>query len=82
MSWPISQASAAIEAIADSGRLVLGLDIRGYHNDGTFLEIPRSSYTGSDVEQVRRWVLSALGRSDLPGDRALGTGNPSLIERG
>lgn len=48
VSWPISQASAAIEALADSGRLVLGLDIRDYQSDGTFLEVPWSSYTGSE----------------------------------
>lgn len=67
VSWPISQASAAIEAIANSGRLVLGLDIRDDQSDGTFLEVPWSSYTGSDVEEARRFALSVLSSSDFPG---------------
>ncbi|MFJ4267900.1 hypothetical protein [Paenarthrobacter nicotinovorans] len=32
-------APAVIEALADSGWLVLGLDIRDYQGDGTFLEV-------------------------------------------
>jgi len=71
VSWPISQAPAAIEALADSGWLVLGLDIRNYQSDGTFFEVPWSTYTGSDVEEARAFALSVLSRGDLPGDWVL-----------
>ena len=68
VSWPLSQAPAAIEALAGAGLLVLGLDIRDYQTDDTFLEVPWWSYTGSNVEQARSFALSALSRGDLPGD--------------
>lgn|GEM_PF-2041670 len=71
VSWPVSQASAAIDALADSGRLVLGLDIRSYQSDGTFLEVPWSSYTGSDAEEARSFALSTLSQGDLPGNWVL-----------
>lgn len=71
VSWPISLASIAIEALADSGRLILGLDIRDYSSDGTFMEVPWSSYAGSDVEEARAFALSVLSHGDLPGDWVL-----------
>ncbi|MCX8455983.1 hypothetical protein [Paenarthrobacter ureafaciens] len=71
VSWPIFQASAAIEALAGSGRLILGLDIRDYQSDGTFIEVPWSSYTGSDVEEARVLALSVLDHGDLPGEWVL-----------
>jgi hypothetical protein len=71
VSRPISQAPAAIEALAGSGRLVLGLDIRDYQSDGTFIDVPWSSYAGPDVEEARGFALSALSRGDLPGDWVL-----------
>ncbi|MFC8040228.1 hypothetical protein ACFUOZ_12810 [Paenarthrobacter sp. NPDC057355] len=71
VSWPISQATAAIEGLAGSGRLVLGLDIRDYQNDGTFIEVPWASYTGSDVEEARAFAVSVLSQDDLPGDWVL-----------
>ncbi len=71
VSWPISQAPAAVEALASSGRLVLGLDIRDYQNDGTFIEVPWWSYTGSAVEEARIFALSVLRQDDLPGNWVL-----------
>lgn len=73
VSWPMSQASAAIEALADSGRLVLGLDIRDYQSDGMLVEVPWWSYTGSDTEEARSFALDALSHGDLPGDWVLVT---------
>lgn len=71
VSWPLFQASDAIEALAGSGRLILGLDIRDYQSDGTFIEVPWSSYTGSDVEEARVFALSVLNHEDLPGEWVL-----------
>ncbi|WP_347110062.1 hypothetical protein AAHB33_05140 [Paenarthrobacter sp. S56] len=71
VSWPIILASDAIEALAGSGRLILGLDIRDYQSDGTFIEVPWSSHTGSDVEEARVFALSVLNHEDLPGEWVL-----------
>lgn len=66
-SWPVSQAAAVIEALAGTGRLVLGLDIRDYQADGRFIEVAWSSYDGSDVREARDLALEALSRGNLPG---------------
>ncbi|MCP2048982.1 UNVERIFIED_ORG: hypothetical protein J3D58_003054 [Paenarthrobacter nicotinovorans] len=71
VSWPAPQASAVIEALADSGRLVLGLDVRDYQSDGTFIELPWWSYTGSDVQEARASAVAVLGHGDLPGEWVL-----------
>ncbi|PRB96035.1 hypothetical protein CQ020_11110 [Arthrobacter sp. MYb23] len=73
VSWPASQASAVIEALAGSGRLILGLDIRDYQSDGTFIEVPRWSYTGSDVQEACSIALAVLSHGDLPGEWVLVT---------
>lgn len=48
---------------------------------GTFLEVPRVSYRGSNVEEARHFALSVLSRSVLPGEWVLVLGKPSLIAR-
>lgn len=73
VSWPASQASAVIEALAGSGRLILGLDIRDYQSDGTFIEVPWWSYTGSDVQEACSIALAVLSHGDLPGEWVLVT---------
>jgi hypothetical protein len=69
--WPLSDAPAVIMALAQSGRLVLGLDLRNYSDDGSFYEIAWSSYDGADVLAARDSALLALSRADLPGDWVL-----------
>lgn len=71
VSWPASQAAAVIEALAGTGRLVLGLDIRDYQADGRFIEVAWSSYDGSDVQDARDLALEALSRGNLPGEWVL-----------
>lgn len=46
--WPRAEAAKAIEALAEAGKVVLGLDVRRYLADGTFYET----------------AWSALGRKD------------------
>jgi hypothetical protein len=57
--------------LAQSGRLVLGLDLRSYNDDGSFYEIAWSSFDGTDVMAARDSALLALRRADLPGDWVL-----------
>lgn len=71
VSWHISRAPAVIEALAKEGRKVLGLDIRDYYADGTFIEVPWSVYNGSDVRAARNHALEALSHGDLPGEWVL-----------
>jgi hypothetical protein len=44
VSWPDDRAGSAIEALTATGHIVLGLDVRFYFADGTFYEIPWSSF--------------------------------------
>lgn len=69
--WPLSDAPAVIKALAQSGRLVLGLDLRSYGDDGSFYENAWNSYDGTDVMAARDSALSAMSRADLPGDWVL-----------
>jgi hypothetical protein len=67
VSWPVSHAAAVTEALAGTGHVVLGLDIRGYQADGRFIEVAWSSFDGSDVRDARDLALEALSRGNLPG---------------
>ena len=67
VSWPASQAPAVIRALADSGSLVLGLDIRDYKSDGSFVEVPWWSYAGTDVQEASLLAVEVLGRGNIPG---------------
>jgi hypothetical protein len=42
--WRVEDAQSAIEGLATAGRVVLGLDVRDYRHDGSFVEIAWSSY--------------------------------------
>jgi hypothetical protein len=69
--WPLSHVAEAVNALADAGRIVLGLDVRDYQDDGTFFEVPWSDFQplgqADDVERAREHAQAALLRSDLPG---------------
>lgn len=69
--WHLSQAPDVVAALAEAGRLILGLDIRDYAADGTFVESPWTSYTGADVGEARDRALEALRQPTLPGDWVL-----------
>jgi hypothetical protein len=58
--WPLDRAEAAINALADSGRVVVGLDLREYDEDGRFIEIPWTTFEPSDVDDVEEARVSAL----------------------
>jgi hypothetical protein len=70
--WALSHVTIALDALARADRVVLGLDVRDYSDDGTFLENALSVFepTGSpnDPENAREQAQSALLRPDLPGD--------------
>ena len=69
--WPLSHVAEAINALADADRIVLGLDVRDYRDDNTFVEVSWSVFEPAgrtdDVEVAREHALSALLRPDLPG---------------
>ncbi|WFR84563.1 hypothetical protein [Arthrobacter sp. Y-9] len=69
--WHLSQAPDVVAALAAAGRLILGLDIRDYAADGTFVETSWSSYTGTDVGEARDRALEALRQPALPGEWVL-----------
>jgi hypothetical protein len=68
VAWSRADAGAAIGALADAGRVVLGLDVRTYGDDGSVFEVPWSDHSGSGVEEARIAALAALQRDDVPGD--------------
>jgi len=72
VAWPVSDAPAVINALADAGRTVLGLDLRAYADDGVS-EVAWSDHSGFTVEGARSQALAALGRDDLPGEWVLVT---------
>jgi hypothetical protein len=59
------------ETLAENGRLVVGLDLRRYDDDGSFSEYAWSSFDGQNVMAARDAALLALRRDDLPGDWVL-----------
>lgn len=75
--WAISHVTVALDELARANRVVLGLDVRDYSEDGTFFEIAWSSFepTGSpdDPKNAREQARSALMRPNLPGDVILVT---------
>ncbi|HET7066611.1 MAG TPA: hypothetical protein VFI21_03320 [Nocardioides sp.] len=71
VSWHVRDAPAVLSELAEAGRVVLGLDIRDYDDDGTFLEVAWSVYNGADPIEARDAALGALARDQLPGDWAL-----------
>lgn len=71
VSWPVNHAPEVIETLAENGRLVLGLDLRRYNDDGSFYEYAWSPFDGQNVMAARDAALLALRRDDLPGDWVL-----------
>jgi len=74
--WHIDDAAKAINALAKAKRVVLGLDLRQYAEDGTFFEYAWSIYDepgGGNAERARQHALAALERDDLPGTWVLVT---------
>ena len=68
VSWPVNHAPEVIETFAENGRLVLGLDLRRYDDEGSFYEYAWSSFDEQNVMAARDAALLALRRDDLPGD--------------
>lgn len=66
--WPFDAAAYAINELARSGRVILGLDARERHDAGLVTEVPISSYEpvgeATDVEQGRQAAIAALGRAE------------------
>jgi hypothetical protein len=71
VAWHVRDAVTVVCKLAAAGRVVLGLDMRDYDDDGSFLEIAWSVYRGADPNEARDAALLALGRGELPGDWAL-----------
>ena len=67
--WPLRQAESAVNALADGGLVVLGLDLRESDEHGQFFEIPWTSYEPAgldDVQKARAQALMALRRAEPP----------------
>jgi hypothetical protein len=71
VSWPDSTAAIAISALADSGVIVLGLDLRYYDSNDTFYEIAWSSFepnaskpTAANITDAREAALRRLAKID------------------
>jgi hypothetical protein len=68
VAWPLSVAKAAIQALADCGATILGLDIRTHDESGGFMEYPWSAashdvVTGPHaVEDARSEAVAELER--------------------
>ena len=81
--WPMKLASAAVNAMADSGQVILGLDIREYDEAGkSFFEYAWSNVgdildAADAVEIGRSHALAALNRP--AGERNLLSGSWVLI---
>ena len=76
VSWPAREASSVLSELAQAGRIVLGLDVRDYDEDGAFREVPWSVYEGADPSEARDAALLALTREGLPGEWVLITWRP------
>jgi hypothetical protein len=63
VSWPLAQARDAISELAESGRVVLGLDMRDYDAEGLFTEVAWSVYGGNAQ-------ISAADIEPAPGQRS------------
>jgi len=79
--WPLDHAAEAINALADAGQVVLGLDVRDYDGTGRFIEVAWSSFDPDgldDVERGRGHALAALQRPGMPGSSILITWQAAL----
>jgi hypothetical protein len=62
VSWPLARVEEAIEALADTGYLILGLDVRTYAEGGAVTEVPLVDLSGGATgpEEARDQALAAL----------------------
>jgi hypothetical protein len=69
VAWPITDARAAVDALAGAGCVILGLDLRRY--DDGIMEVPWSDFEPDgasheqEVQDGREAALSALRRPNL-----------------
>jgi hypothetical protein len=80
VAWPNDDAEAAINALADNQKLILGLDARTLYSDGGVMEIPVSAWeempgetADEAVERGRREALDALPVAKSEGTHVLVT---------
>jgi hypothetical protein len=78
VAWPNDAAEAAIDALAVSGKLIVGLDARTLHPDGGVTEIPIGAWAEgaheppeAAVERARRDALDALPSAQSEGTHVL-----------
>jgi hypothetical protein len=78
VAWPNDHAEAAVEAIAAAGRIVVGLDARTLHEDGTLMEVPISAWQErpgelrrAAVERARQEALESLPLARSEGTHVL-----------
>lgn len=71
VSWHVRDAPTVLTQLAGAGRVVLGLDIREFDDDGSFIEVAWSVYPGADPLEGRDAALDALAKGELPGDWVL-----------
>src|SRR5437868_2305871 len=64
--WPYDHATAALNALADAGYVVLGVDARPQHDAAAVTEVAISSFKPSgeqdDAERGRQSALDAIDR--------------------
>jgi hypothetical protein len=80
VAWPNDAAEAAINALADIGPRILGLDARTLFADGAVMETPVSAWEPAPneseeeaVERARQEALSALPFAQSEGTHVLVT---------
>lgn len=76
VSWHVRDAPSVLGELAQAGRIVLGIDVRDYDEDGSFLETAWSVYEGVAPNEARDAALQALARGGLPSNWVLITWRP------
>jgi hypothetical protein len=71
VAWHVRDAPAVLAELAEAGRVSLGLDLRDYDRDGSYVEVPWSVYEGADPAEARDVALRALARAETHGDWVL-----------
>jgi hypothetical protein len=76
VSWHVQDAPAVLNELGMAGRVVLGLDVRVFDDNGAFFEVAWSVHEGADPVEAREAALRSLAREELPGERVLITWRP------
>lgn len=71
VAWHIQDSPAVLTELADAGRVLLGLDLRDYDDDGSGLEVPWSVYEGEDPVEARIAALRVSAVVHVMIDRGL-----------